>query len=66
MADKVKIGIIGGSGLYGMEGLSRTKEVRVATPFGKPSDTYLLGTVEGTRVAFWRGTAGATAFCLRS
>ncbi|MCH6553997.1 MAG: S-methyl-5'-thioadenosine phosphorylase [Acidobacteria bacterium] len=52
MADKVKIGIIGGSGLYGMEGLSRTKKVRVTTPFGKPSDTYLLGTVEGTRVAF--------------
>ncbi len=45
MADKVRIGIIGGSGLYGMEGLSRTKEVRVATPFGKPSDTYLLCTV---------------------
>ena len=52
MAETVKLGIIGGSGLYGMEGLSKTKEVRVATPFGKPSDAYLLGTLGGTRVAF--------------
>ncbi len=50
--EPVKLGIIGGSGLYGMEGLSKTKEVRVATPFGKPSDAYLLGTLGGTRVAF--------------
>ncbi|MGH9788969.1 MAG: MTAP family purine nucleoside phosphorylase, partial [Candidatus Acidiferrales bacterium] len=35
-----------------MEGLSKTKEVRVPTPFGKPSDAYLLGTLGGTRVAF--------------
>jgi len=50
--EPVKLGIIGGSGLYAMEGLSKTKEVRVATPFGKPSDAYLLGTLGGARVAF--------------
>jgi 5'-methylthioadenosine phosphorylase len=48
----VKIGIIGGSGLYGMSGLSQTREVRVKTPFGPPSDAIVLGTLEGRRVAF--------------
>ena len=52
MAGKVKLGIIGGSGLYGMTGLTRTKEVAVTTPFGKPSDKYLIGTLGGVRVAF--------------
>ncbi|MFQ5777629.1 MAG: S-methyl-5'-thioadenosine phosphorylase [Terriglobia bacterium] len=52
MAERVKLGIIGGSGLYTMPGLNRTREVRVATPFGKPSDAYLLGSLAGTRVAF--------------
>ncbi len=52
MAEKVKLGIIGGSGLYSMEGLKKTKEVRIATPFGPPSDAYLLGTLGGKRVAF--------------
>ncbi|HXE75127.1 MAG TPA: S-methyl-5'-thioadenosine phosphorylase [Candidatus Xenobia bacterium] len=52
MAEAIKLGIIGGSGLYGMAGLTKTKEVRVATPFGKPSDAYLVGTLGGTRVAF--------------
>jgi len=52
VAEQVKLGIIGGSGLYGMPGLARTKEVRVATPFGKPSDAYLVGTLAGKRVAF--------------
>jgi len=47
-----EIGIIGGSGLYTMPGLERKKEVRVATPFGKPSDVYVVGTLEGRRVAF--------------
>ena len=50
--ETVKLGIIGGSGLYGMPGLTHTKEVRVSTPFGKPSDAYLVGTLEGKRVAF--------------
>ena len=46
------IGIIGGSGLYSMPGLSKTKEVRLKTPFGQPSDAYVLGTLEGRKVAF--------------
>ncbi|MFQ5662286.1 MAG: S-methyl-5'-thioadenosine phosphorylase [Terriglobia bacterium] len=52
MAGQIKLGIIGGSGLYGMAGLRRTKEVRVTTPFGSPSDAYRVGTLEGRRVAF--------------
>ena len=50
--ERVKIGIIGGSGLYSMSGLTDTREVRVKTPFGDPSDAVVIGTLEGTRVAF--------------
>ena len=50
--EKVKIGIIGGSGLYSMPGLTNTREVRVKTPFGDPSDAIITGTLEGKRVAF--------------
>jgi len=46
------IGIIGGSGLYSMSGLTNTREIRVKTPFGEPSDALVLGTLEGRRVAF--------------
>jgi 5'-methylthioadenosine phosphorylase len=46
------IGVIGGSGLYGMEGLEQVKRVELATPFGAPSDAYMLGTIAGQRVAF--------------
>jgi 5'-methylthioadenosine phosphorylase len=46
------IGIIGGSGLYEMNGLTNTREIRVETPFGDPSDGIVLGTLEGKRVAF--------------
>ena len=46
------IGIIGGSGLYSMKGLSETKEIRVKTPFGEPSDAIVTGVLEGKRVAF--------------
>ena len=52
MADQVKIGIIGGSGLYKMEALKDIEEVQIDTPFGSPSDALILGTLEGTRVAF--------------
>ena len=52
MANDIKIGIIGGSGLYQMAGLTETEEIEVETPFGKPSDTYHIGTLEGKRVAF--------------
>ena len=46
------IGIIGGSGLYSMGGLRDTREIRVKTPFGDPSDVIVVGTLEGKRVAF--------------
>ena len=52
MKSDVRIGIIGGSGLYQMEGLSNVEEVSIDTPFGAPSDSYRLGTLEGRRVAF--------------
>jgi 5'-methylthioadenosine phosphorylase len=47
-----KIGIIGGSGLYQMPELKDIEEVTVDTPFGKPSDAFITGTLEGVRVAF--------------
>jgi 5'-methylthioadenosine phosphorylase len=47
-----RIGIIGGSGLYAMSGLTDTREVRVKTPFGNPSEAIVVGTLEGKRVAF--------------
>jgi len=46
------IGIIGGSGLYGMEALENSREVRLQTPWGEPSDAILTGEVEGVPVAF--------------
>ncbi len=46
------IGIIGGSGLYKMEALKDVEEVQVDTPFGQPSDALIVGTLDGTRVAF--------------
>lgn len=51
-SNPVTIGIIGGSGLYNMGGLSDTHEVRVKTPFGDPSEAIVTGTLEGKRVAF--------------
>jgi 5'-methylthioadenosine phosphorylase len=47
-----QIGIIGGSGLYQMPELKDIEEVKVETPFGEPSDAFILGTLEGVRVAF--------------
>ncbi|MCL5947413.1 MAG: S-methyl-5'-thioadenosine phosphorylase [Chloroflexi bacterium] len=49
---EAQIAVIGGSGLYQMEGLADLSEVRVATPFGEPSDVITLGTLEGQRIAF--------------
>jgi 5'-methylthioadenosine phosphorylase len=46
------IGIIGGSGLYKMAGLEDVKEVAINTPFGKPSDAFIIGELDGVRVAF--------------
>jgi 5'-methylthioadenosine phosphorylase len=47
-----EIGIIGGSGLYAMPGLTEVRELRQQTPFGDPSDAYVLGTLQGREVAF--------------
>ncbi|MBN1869172.1 MAG: S-methyl-5'-thioadenosine phosphorylase [Candidatus Omnitrophica bacterium] len=48
-----KIGIIGGSGLYEMEGMKNVEEVTIVdTPFGQPSDNFITGTLEGTEVVF--------------
>jgi len=49
---QAEIGIIGGSGLYNMPGLTDIHEVPQDTPFGAPSDPYVLGTLEGKKVAF--------------
>src|SRR5689334_16737124 len=49
---EAEIGIIGGSGLYAMPGLTDIRELRQQTPFGDPSDAYVLGTLEGRKVAF--------------
>ena len=49
---EAEIGIIGGSGLYSMPGLTIVREARQETPFGDPSDPYVLGTLEGRKVAF--------------
>jgi 5'-methylthioadenosine phosphorylase len=51
MAERL-IGIIGGSGLYEMDGLEILREERVRTPFGDPSDRYIVGRLEGRPVAF--------------
>jgi 5'-methylthioadenosine phosphorylase len=49
---QAEIGIIGGSGLYAMPGLTNTREERVETPFGEPSHAFVLGDLEGRKVAF--------------
>ncbi len=47
-----RIGIIGGSGLYNIEGIKNVKEVEVKTPFGAPSDKFIVGNLEGREVVF--------------
>jgi 5'-methylthioadenosine phosphorylase len=49
---QVRVGIIGGSGLYQMPELTNVEEIKVDTPFGPPSDSFIVGTLEGERVAF--------------
>jgi 5'-methylthioadenosine phosphorylase len=49
---QAEIGIIGGSGLYSMPGFTDVQEVRQQTPFGDPSDPYVVGTLQGRKVAF--------------
>ncbi|MEP7213170.1 MAG: S-methyl-5'-thioadenosine phosphorylase [Acidobacteriota bacterium] len=50
--EKVNIGIIGGSGLYQMPELENVREISVETPFGKPSDAFIIGELDGVTVAF--------------
>ena len=50
--DRAQVGIIGGSGLYKMDALKNVREVAIATPFGDPSDAFVVGELEGVPVAF--------------
>jgi len=52
MGEQADIGIIGGTGLYQMDGFTDVREVAVETPFGPPSDSLLVGSLEDRRVAF--------------
>ena len=52
MGETIAVGIIGGTGLYQMEGFTDVREVAVETPFGPPSDALMVGELEGRRVAF--------------
>jgi hypothetical protein len=60
------IGIIGGSGLYQIEGLTSPTEHKIKTPFGKPSDVIFGGKLAGGRFIFCHVTRAATAFCRTS
>ena len=46
------IGVIGGSGLYEIDGLKNIEEVKLSTPFGEPSDAYICGELDGVRMVF--------------
>jgi 5'-methylthioadenosine phosphorylase len=50
--EQASVGVIGGSGLYNMDGLEQVEERQLETPFGDPSDSYVIGTLDGRRVAF--------------
>ena len=52
MEEKIRIGVIGGTGVYQIDNMEDVQEVAIDTPFGTPSDNYLLGTLNGQRVAF--------------
>ncbi len=52
MPQPIRIGVIGGSGVYDLPGLTHVDEVQIRTPFGDPSDAYIIGEVHGQRVAF--------------
>ena len=60
--DTAEIGIIGGSGLYSMSGLRDSREVRIKTPFGDPSDALILGNSKAATSPFSRATAADIAF----
>jgi 5'-methylthioadenosine phosphorylase len=52
MSDAARLGIIGGSGFYGMEGLTNARSMSVDTPFGSPSGDYVVGELDGVPIAF--------------
>lgn len=52
MTDEIRFGVIGGSGVYNIEALTDVQEITLDTPFGKPSDAYITGTLDGNRVVF--------------
>lgn len=52
MTDPIRFGVIGGSGVYQMESLTDIEEITLDTPFGAPSDSYIVGSLSGQRVAF--------------
>ncbi len=52
MKKDIRIGVIGGSGIYEMDGLTQKESVKIATPFGSPSDQFMTGQIQGTGVAF--------------
>ena len=52
MLEPIRIGVIGGSGVYSMDALADVQEIVLDTPFGAPSDAYVVGTLHGQRVAF--------------
>jgi len=52
MSEQKVVGVIGGSGLYDMEGLDEVQRIRVTTPFGEPSDEYVTGVLNGVRMVF--------------
>ncbi len=60
MTHSARIGVIGGSGVYDLPGLSHIEEVNIETPFGAPSDAYILGELDGQKVA-WLDTAADIA-----
>jgi 5'-methylthioadenosine phosphorylase len=51
--ERVRIGLIGGSGVYDLSGIDELKEQKLDTPFGRPSDSYFTGTLDGAPVAFF-------------
>jgi len=52
MTQELVVGVIGGSGLYEIDGLSRIEEVTLSTPFGAPSDAFITGVLDGVRMVF--------------
>lgn len=52
MTHSIRIGVIGGSGVYDLPGLTNVEEISVDTPFGSPSDNYIVGEIDGQHVAF--------------